>query len=96
MSVHFIHLANDLDPVLHSRVKSGDYGSASEVMSSALRLLEREECEREEKVSLLKSAVEEGMASGEAEADLLERLYAYIDELAGEEAAKEKPCRTTA
>jgi len=90
MSVRFIHLSNDLDPVLLSRVKSGDYANASEVMSSALRLLENEECDRQEKVSLLKSAVEEGMVSGDAEPGVVERLYAYIDKLAAEEEALEK------
>jgi antitoxin ParD1/3/4 len=63
-------------------VEGGLYANASEVMRTALRLLEREEREYEEKLAALRLAIDEGLNSGDAEEGVFERLYAYIDELA--------------
>ena len=65
-----------------AKVEAGLYANASEVMRTALRLLEKEEREYEEKLALLRTAIAEGDASGDAEEGVFERLYAYIDELA--------------
>lgn len=63
-------------------MEGGLYANASEVMRTALRLLEREEREYEEKLAALRLAIDEGLNSGDAEEGVFERLYAYIDELA--------------
>jgi Arc/MetJ-type ribon-helix-helix transcriptional regulator len=58
-------------------------------MRTALRLMEREEQEYEEKMTALRAAIHEGLASGIAEPGVFERLDAYIEELA----AGEEECR---
>jgi hypothetical protein len=44
--------------------------------------MEKEEREFEEKMAVLRAAIAEGDASGDAEEGVFERLFAYIDELA--------------
>jgi antitoxin ParD1/3/4 len=81
MPTRNVNLTEELDRFVASRVEGGLYANASEVMRSALRLLEREEREYEEKLAALRTAIAEGDASGDAEEGVFERLYAYIDEL---------------
>ena len=82
MPTRNVNLTKELDQFIASRVESGLYANASEVMRSALRLLEKEEREYEEKMAVLRAAIAEGDASGDAEEGVFERLFAYIDELA--------------
>jgi len=82
MPTRNVSLTKELDQFVASRVEGGKYANASEVMRTALRLLEREEREYEEKMAMLRAAIAEGEASGVAEEGVFERLYAYIDELA--------------
>jgi antitoxin ParD1/3/4 len=82
MPTRNVNLTKELDQFVASRVKSGLYANASEVMRTALRLLEKEEREYEEKLAVLRAAIAEGDASPDAEEGVFERLYAYIDELA--------------
>ncbi len=84
MPTRNINLTQELDKFVASRVESGLYANASEVMRTALRLLEREEREYEQKMAALRAAIAEGDASGDAEDGVFERLDAYIDELAAE------------
>jgi antitoxin ParD1/3/4 len=79
-------LTDELDHFVASRVESGRYADANEVVRSALRLLEREEREYEERLAVLRAAIEKGDASGDAKKDVFDRLYAYIDELADKKA----------
>jgi antitoxin ParD1/3/4 len=79
-------LTDELDHFVASRVESGRYADANEVVRSALRLLEREEREYEEKLAVLRAAIEKGDASGDAKEDVFDLLYAYIDELADKKA----------
>jgi hypothetical protein len=51
-------------------------------MRTALRIMEREEREFEEKMAALRAAIALGDASEDAEDGVFERLYAYIDEQA--------------
>ena len=81
-----------MDQFVASKVKEGLYANASEVMRTGLRLLEREEREYEEKLAVLRAAIDDGLASGVAEPGVFERLDAYIEELA----AEEEECRRTA
>ena len=92
MPTRNVSLTEKMDQFITARVESGDYANASEVMRAALRLLEKEEREYEEKLAALRAAIDEGLASGIAEPGVFDRLEAYIDELS----AEEEDCRLTA
>jgi antitoxin ParD1/3/4 len=57
-----ISITPELDAFLKSRVQSGRYQTTSEVVREALRLLERQENEREEARRQLKAKLERGAA----------------------------------
>jgi antitoxin ParD1/3/4 len=86
MPTRNVSLTRELDAFVAAKVEAGLYANASEVMRTALRLLEKEEREYEQKLAALRAAIAEGDASGNAEECVFERLYAYIDELAAEKA----------
>ena len=92
MPTRNVNLTEELDRFVGAKVESGLYANASEVLRAALRLLEQQEREYDEKMAVLRAAIEEGLASGIAEPGVFERLDAYIDELAGQE----DECRRTA
>ena len=92
MPTRNVNLTDELDRFIASMVEGGRYANASEVMRSALRMLEREEREYEEKMAVLRAAIQAGLDSGDAEPGLFERLNAHIDELA----AREEEYRRTA
>ena len=60
-----VSLTPELDAFLQGRVESGRYQTASEVVREALRLLERQEREREESFDRLKSKLERGAAQAD-------------------------------
>jgi len=74
MPTRNVSLTKELDQFVASRVEGGKYANASEVMRTALRMMEREEREFEEKMAALKVAIEEGIASGVAEEGVFERI----------------------
>ncbi|HEY1208275.1 MAG TPA: type II toxin-antitoxin system ParD family antitoxin [Terracidiphilus sp.] len=84
MPTRNVSLPEKLDQFITAKVEAGEYANASEVMRTALRLLEKEEREYEEKMTLLRAAIAEGDASEDAEEGVFERLDAYIKELAAE------------
>jgi antitoxin ParD1/3/4 len=88
MPTRNVSLPEKLDQFITAKVESGDYANASEVMRTALRLLEKEEREYEEKMAALRAAIAEGDDSPDAEEGDFERLDAYIEELAAEKEAK--------
>jgi antitoxin ParD1/3/4 len=92
MPTRNVSLPEKLDQFITAKVESGEYSNASEVMRTALRVMEKEEREYEEKMAVLRVAIEEGIASGDAEPGVFERLDAYIEELAG----REEECRRIA
>jgi len=96
VGIRLVNLSRDVDPVVDSCIKSGRYANAGEVISSALHLLDREERECEEKLAMLRAAIEEGFASGEAEPGLPARISAYIDQLAAPDKVQEGPWRNIA
>lgn len=55
-----VHLTHELEQLVHSRVKSGRYGSASEVVRDALRLL----ADRDELMELRKQELRKKIAQG--------------------------------
>lgn len=63
-----ITIGEQLDEFISRMIASGRYGSTSEVVRSALRLLEREEAQLE----MLRRAIDEGDQSGESELTLRE------------------------
>lgn len=61
-----VTIGAELDEFVAKLITSGRYGSTSEVMRSALRLLERQE----NQTAALKRAIEAGEQSGETELTL--------------------------
>ena len=72
-----ITLGEHFDSFISSQIQSGRYGSASEVIRSALRLLETQET----KMNTLRQLLVEGEESGMADYD----LDSLINELDNEE-----------
>ncbi|MBK0003742.1 type II toxin-antitoxin system ParD family antitoxin [Erwinia sp. S38] len=63
-----VTIGEQLELFINRLIESGRYGSTSEVMRSALRLLEKQEASDE----LLRQAVVAGLESGESELTLKE------------------------
>ena len=74
MPTRNVNLTVELDRFVHSRIKSGRYDNASEVVRAALRTLEREEQEYEAKMAVLRKAIDDGDASGTATGDVFARV----------------------
>jgi len=69
-----ITLGDHFDGFIASQIQTGRYGSASEVIRSALRLLETQET----RINTLRQLLVAGEESGEAEYDL-ENLMSELD-----------------
>ena len=74
MPTRNVNLTPELDQFVASKVKEGLYANASEVMRTGLRLLEKEEREYEEKMAVLRAAIDEGLASGIAPPGVFSRI----------------------
>jgi antitoxin ParD1/3/4 len=74
MPTRNVNLTDELDRFVLTKVESGRYENASEVVRAALRTLEREEQQYEVKLAGLRAAIDEGDASGIAEGDPFARL----------------------
>ncbi|MFG1491087.1 type II toxin-antitoxin system ParD family antitoxin [Oceanospirillum linum] len=72
-----ITLGDHFEGFISEQVQSGRYGSASEVIRSALRLLENQEA----KMETLRQLLQQGEQSGDADYD----LDSFIKELDSEE-----------
>lgn len=59
-----VSLTQELDQFVATRVASGRYENASEVVRASLRALEREEEDRELKTTALKAALDAAMRGG--------------------------------
>jgi len=73
MPTRKVNLTEDLDRFVLSKVESGRYKNASEVVCDALQTLEREEL-REAKLAAFRAAIDEGDASGIAGGDVFARV----------------------
>ena len=71
-----ISLGVHFENFIAQQIQGGRYGSVSEVVRSALRLLE----EREEKLSMLRNALQEGEMSGKADYDMASIVSELDDE----------------
>ena len=78
MPTRNVNLTNELDQFVAAKIQSGRYESVSEVVRAALRSLEREEQEYEEKMKALRAAIKQGLDSGIAEGDPFEDALALI------------------
>ena len=74
MPTRNVNLTVELDRFVAKKVKAGRYENASEVVRAALRTLEREEQEYQIKLAALRTALEEGDASGIAKGDVFRRV----------------------
>ncbi|HVN92094.1 MAG TPA: type II toxin-antitoxin system ParD family antitoxin [Terracidiphilus sp.] len=80
MPTRNVNLPKELDRFVASRVKSGNYANASEVMRTALRLLKREEREDEGKLAALRAAITAGDAGGVVDGEeFFDELFASIE-----------------
>jgi antitoxin ParD1/3/4 len=61
-----ISLPEELANFIKDKVSTGRYGSSSEVVREALRLMEKAEQRQAEKLALLRKAWKEGVDSGDA------------------------------
>ena len=62
-----VNLTPQLEKLIHSKVASGLYASASEVVREALRLMDEQDRLREAKLAQSRSDVRQGLASGPSE-----------------------------
>jgi antitoxin ParD1/3/4 len=67
-------LTDELDHFVAKKVRSGRYENASEVVRAGLRTLEREERQYEAKLAALRTAIDEGDASGVAQGNVFGRV----------------------
>ena len=74
MPTRNVSLTKELDQFVASKVEAGLYANASEVMRTGLRLLERDEREYEEKLAALRTAIDQGLASGIADPGVFSRI----------------------
>jgi antitoxin ParD1/3/4 len=74
MPTRNVNLTDELDHFVLAKVESGRYENASEVVRAALRTLEREEQRHEAKLTALRTAIDEGDASGIAQGNVFARV----------------------
>ena len=74
MPTRNVNLTEELDRFVLSKVKTGRYENASEVVRAELRSLEREEREYEARLKALRTAIDEGDAGGIAPGNAVARV----------------------
>jgi antitoxin ParD1/3/4 len=74
MPTRNVNLTEELDRYVAAKVQSGRYDNASEVVRAALRSLERDEDEYTARLAALRTAIDEGDASGAAQGDVFARV----------------------
>ena len=57
-----VSVGSELERFVNGKVDSGDYGTATEVVRAALRLLREQDAEREARLQALRRDVREGFA----------------------------------
>jgi antitoxin ParD1/3/4 len=74
MPTRSVNLTSELDRFVRTKIKSGRYENASDVIRAGLRNLEREEREHAAKLVALRRAIDEGDASGVAAGNVFGRV----------------------
>lgn len=82
MPTRNINLTPQMDKLVESKIRKGEYANASEVLRAGLRALEQREKENEARLHALRAAVLAGENSGVFEGDIAEDLHAYLKQLA--------------
>jgi antitoxin ParD1/3/4 len=75
MPTRNVNLTQELDRFVLARVESGRFENASEVVRAGLRNLEREERLYEAQLEALRTAIDQGDASGIAEGDVFQQVH---------------------
>lgn len=78
MPTRNINLTPEMDQFVEEKIRSGQYGNASEVLRAGLRALEQDEREDQAKIEALRTAIDIGDASGIAKDDPFERVLAKL------------------
>ena len=58
-----VHLTAELEKLVHKKVKTGRYNSASEVVREALRLMEEHDSIRAAELTQIRKRIDDGLAS---------------------------------
>jgi antitoxin ParD1/3/4 len=74
MPTRNVNLTEELDNFVLAKIDSGRYENASEVIRAALRTLEREEQQFEARLAALRTAINQGDASGAAPRGSFQRV----------------------
>jgi len=78
MPTRNINLTPQMNRLVASKIKSGQYANASEVLRAGLRALEEIEREDEVKLQALREAIIAGEASGTADGDVVGEIRERI------------------
>ncbi|HEV2618743.1 MAG TPA: type II toxin-antitoxin system ParD family antitoxin [Acidobacteriaceae bacterium] len=74
MPTRNVNLTQELDRFVAAKIENGRYESASEVIRAALRTLEKEDQQFEATLAALRTAIDEGDASGLAKGNSFARV----------------------
>ena len=74
MPTRNVNLTDQLERFVPEKVETGRFENAGEVVCAGLRALEREEWLYDAKLATLRAAIDDGDASGIAEADVFARV----------------------
>ena len=74
MPTRNVSLSEELENFVLAKIDSGRYENASEVIRAALRTLEREEQQFEARLAALRTAIDQGDASGAVPGDSFRRV----------------------
>jgi antitoxin ParD1/3/4 len=78
MPTRNINLTPQMDRLVETKIRKGQYANASEVIRAGLRALEEDEREDAAKIDALREAINAGEASGLAKGDVIGRLRMRI------------------
>ena len=78
MPTRNVNLTPQMDRLVETKIRNGQYANASEVIRAGLRALEEGEREDAAKIDALREAINAGEASGLAKGDLIGRLRMRI------------------
>jgi antitoxin ParD1/3/4 len=78
MPTRNINLTPEMDGFVDTKIQSGQYANASEVLRAGLRALQEDEQEDLAKLEAIRTAVREGEESGLAEGDVVGEIRERI------------------